>query len=308
MFLEHLGLVDMPFRLTPDDRYFFASQEHSRALSHLLFGLAQSEGFIVVTGEVGAGKTTLVERLTTQLNQGTYRVASITTAQVGPDDLLRLIAAAFGLPETGEKASVLLRLRDRWRNDRAQGRRALIIVDEAQGLTHGALEELRMLSNMADHGQALVQIVLLGQPQFREVMSSPDLDQLRQRVLASYHLGPLGEADTGAYVIHRFAAAGGQADGFFAPGALAAVYRFSGGIPRRINRLCSRILLDAALEKYETITPEIVDHIARELEGDLEGGAIRAGAHPAGTPQGQDQGDQVVSRLFQVINARSEPK
>ncbi|MDD2877133.1 MAG: AAA family ATPase [Acidiphilium sp.] len=296
----------MPFRLTPDDRYYFASSEHSRALSHLLFGLAQSEGFVVITGEVGAGKTTLVERLTAQLNQATYRLASITTTQINAEDILRLIAADFGLSAAGDKASLLLRLKERWRADRVRGRRALIVVDEAQCLAPATLEELRMLSNMAERGQALVQIVLLGQPQFRDVLASPDLDQLRQRVLASYHLGPLTRNDTGAYILHRFAAAGGKAEGFFEAGALDAIYDASGGIPRRINRLCSRILLNAALEHYPVITAAIVGPIARELETDLDGRAIAA-TFGGSDDAGRDQGDQVVDRLFQVIKARNDP-
>lgn len=310
MFLEHLGLADMPFRLTPDDRYYFASSEHRRALSHLLFGLAQSEGFVVITGEVGAGKTTLVERLIAQLTQSTYRIASISTTQIDPDDSLRLIAADFGLSAAGDKATLLLRLKERWRADRSRGRRALIVVDEAQNLSKPTLEELRMLSNMAERGQALVQIVLLGQPQFRDMLSNPDLDQLRQRVLASYHLGPLTAEDTEAYVLHRFTAAGGSAEGFFEPAALRAIYEASQGIPRRINRLCSRILLNAALEHYTVITAAIVESVADELNTDLDGigGAVgtpgpAGGAHSAAGP---DQGDQVVDRLFQVLKAKSE--
>ncbi|MGC9270228.1 ExeA family protein [Acidiphilium sp.] len=306
MFLEHLGLADMPFRLTPDDRYYFASSEHSRALSHLLFGLAQSEGFIVITGDVGAGKTTLVERLTAQLNEKTYRLASVTSTQIDADDIVRLIAADFGLSAAGDKATLLLRLKERWRADRARGRRALIIVDEAQCLAPATLEELRMLSNMAERGQALVQIVLLGQPQFRDVLASPDLDQLRQRVLASYHLGPLSRDDAEAYILHRFAAAGGKAEGFFQTDAFNAIYAATGGIPRRINRLCSRILLNAAIEHYTEITAAIVEPIALELETDLDGRAMSA-VSSTKEDFGRDQGDQVVDRLFQVIRARSDP-
>jgi general secretion pathway protein A len=307
VFLEHLGLADMPFRLTPDDRYYYASSEHKRALSHLLFGLAQSEGFVVITGEVGAGKTTLVERLTAQLNEATYRLASITTTQINPEDILRLIAADFGLSALGDKATLLLRLKERWRADRARGRRALIVVDEAQSLVPATLEELRMLSNMAERGQALVQIVLLGQPQFRDVLAHPDLDQLRQRVLASYHLGPLTREDTGGYILHRFAAAGGKAEGFFDEGALDAIFEATGGLPRRINRLCSRILLNAALEQYPLITADIVIPIAQELETDLDGRATPPTARGGSDAGERDQGDQVVDRLFQVIKARKEP-
>ncbi len=309
MFLEHLGLADMPFRLTPDDRYYFASSEHRRALSHLLFGLAQSEGFVVITGEVGAGKTTLVERLIAQLTQSTYRIASISTTQLDPDDSLRLIAAEFGLATAGDKATLLLRLKESWWADRSRGRHALIVIDEAQNLSKPTLEGLRMLANMAERGQALVQIVLLGQPQFRDMLSNPDLDQLRQRVLASYHLGPLTPEDTEAYVLHRFTAAGGSAEGFFEPAALRAIYEAGQGIPRRINLLCSRILLNAALEQYAVITQGIVEMVADELRTDVDGAGVAVGtpgrAGAAEVASEPDKGDQVVDRLFQVLKDRS---
>jgi type II secretory pathway predicted ATPase ExeA len=255
--------------MTPEARLFFASSQHARAYAHLLYGIAQREGFVVVTGEVGAGKTTLVERLCAELDPGGFAVARISTTQVGGDDLLRLAADAFGAQAEGDKSLVLRSLTAMLRRG---GRRFLLIVDEAQALTPAGLEELRMLSNVTEGGQAPLQTVLLGQPQLRETLASPDLDQLRQRVLACYHLGALTREETHAYVVHRMRAVGWDGTPRWETPALDHVHRHSGGIPRRINRLCSRVLLGGLLEQAMVLTEELVDATAIELEEDLGGG------------------------------------
>jgi type II secretory pathway predicted ATPase ExeA len=175
-----------PFLLTPDSRFFFGSQGHSRAIAHVVYGLAQEEGFIVITGEVGAGKTTLVEQLWKQLDRNSYVIARVVTTQVSGDDLLRLIMMNFGLGDTPgtDKATLLRRFEHMVREQRKRGRRCLLVVDEVQSLSLAALEELRMLSNITVDGKASVQTILLGQPQFRPVLASPEVEQLRQRVLA----------------------------------------------------------------------------------------------------------------------------
>ena len=203
MYEKYYKLSGIPFQLTPDSRFFFGSSGHSRAIAHLVYGLAQEEGFIVVTGEVGAGKTTLVEHLWSQLDRTNYVIARVVTTQVSGDDLLRLAVANFGVPDDdgADKATLLRRFERMARDQRAAGRRCLLVVDEVQNLSMAALEELRMLSNITVDGHASVQTILLGQPQFRATLANPDLEQLRQRVLASYHLGPLTEAET--RVLHR---------------------------------------------------------------------------------------------------------
>jgi putative secretion ATPase (PEP-CTERM system associated) len=282
MYVEFYGFHDHPFLMTPDARLFFPSSVHSRAHAHLVYGLAQREGFVIVTGEVGAGKTTLVERLAAELDPASYAVARINTTQVSGDDLLRLVADGFGVESEGSKASLLRGITDMLKSGEASGRRHVLIVDEAQALPVPALEELRMLSNITENGRALLQVLLMGQPQLRRIMASPDLDQLRQRVLASYHLGGLSREETHAYVEHRLRAVGWTGNPHFEPAALDILHRFSGGIPRRINRLASRVLLGAALEQASTITGQMVELTARELEEDLTGGsaAMRA-AGPA---------------------------
>lgn len=281
MYVEFYGFHDHPFLMTPDARLFFPSSVHSRAHAHLVYGLAQREGFVIVTGEVGAGKTTLVERLAAELDPASYAVARINTTQVSGDDLLRLVADGFGVDSTGTKADLLRGITEMLKSGEASGRRHVLIVDEAQALPVPALEELRMLSNITENGRALLQVLLMGQPQLRRVMASPDLDQLRQRVLASYHLGGLAREETHAYVEHRLRAVGWTGNPHFEPAALDMIHRYSGGIPRRINRLASRVLLGAALEQASTITGQMVELTARELEEDLTGGSSTMRPGPA---------------------------
>ena len=209
MYDNYFGFSAPPFQLTPDSRFFFDSVGHSRAISHLLYGLAQEEGFIVITGEVGAGKTTLVEQLWSRLDQTSFAMARVVTTLVSGEDLLRLAVAGIGAAEPPvDKAGLLRCFEAAVREHRAAGRRCLLVIDEAQNLTVAALEELRMLSNLTVDGRASLQTILLGQPQFRTMLGTDDLDQLRQRVLASYHLGPLTEAETRAYIEHRLRTAG----------------------------------------------------------------------------------------------------
>jgi putative secretion ATPase (PEP-CTERM system associated) len=270
MYVDHYGFREHPFQMTPDPRLFYASSVHARAYAHLTYGLAQREGFVVVTGEVGAGKTTLIERLCGELDPNGYAVARISTTHVSGDDLLRLVADAFGAEPEGDKAGVLRGVIARLKGGE---RRHLLIVDEAQALPMPALEELRMLSNVTDGSRALLQTILVGQPQLRRIMASPDLDQLRQRVLASYHLSGLSSEETRAYVEHRMRAVGWDGTPAWEDHALELVHRYSGGIPRRINRLCSRVLLGGALEQSQQLTGPMVEATALELEDDLGAGA-----------------------------------
>ena len=272
MYENFYKLSGMPFQLTPDSRFFFGSRGHSKAIAHLNYGLAQGEGFIIITGEVGAGKTTLVEWLRSQMNPEAYAIARVNTTQVSEEDLFRLAMAGFGLTdEVVSKAALLQRFEGVLRSHLMAGRRCLLIVDEAQNLSLAALEELRMLSNITVDGHTSLQTILLGQPQFRRMLASSNLDQLRQRVLTSYHLGPLSEDETRAYIEHRLHAVGWIDDPHWEDDAFASIFAQTGGIPRRINRLCSRVLLYGVLEETHRITSEVVDSTAGELAHDLEG-------------------------------------
>ncbi|MGH7119425.1 MAG: AAA family ATPase [Acetobacteraceae bacterium] len=284
MYAEYYGFSDMPFRLTPDSRFFFPSGEHSRALSHLVFGLAHQEGFVIVTGEVGAGKTMLLERLWERLDRGSYLISRIDTAQVPADDLLRLAASGFGVAPTTDKAALLHGVFDALRAERAAGRRCLLVIDEVQALDLAALEELRMLSNLAESGRSLLQAVLLGQPQFRQMLARPELDQLRQRVLASYHLGPLSVEETRGYVEHRLRAVGWHDRPLWEDETFGLVHHYTGGIPRRINRLCGRVLLHGAFERSDAISSAMVRLTASELQQDLEAAGEESHPVPNATP------------------------
>ena len=240
-----------------------------------MYGLEQQEGFIVITGEVGAGKTTLVEQLWSQLDRRTYVLGRVVTTQVSGDDLLRLVVTSFGIEDGGaDKATLLRRFEKMVREQRAQGRRCLLVVDEVQNLSVAALEELRMLSNITLDSRASVQTILLGQPQFRPMLASQELEQLRQRVLASYHLGPLTEPETRSYVEHRLRTVGWTDDPHWQESAFSGVFHHSGGIPRRVNTLCTRILLYGALEESHEISAEMVETIATELDRDIGSGGI----------------------------------
>ena len=291
MVSDFYGLGGKPFALTPDSRFFFGSAGHSRAIAHLAYGLAQEEGFIVITGEVGAGKTTLVERICAELDPATFAVARMPTLQVAGQDVVPMVGSALGLHEGADTATTLRRIEALLAARRTGGQRTLLVVDEVQGLSVPALEELRMLSNVARDGRALLQILLLGQPQFRRTMGSPELDQLRQRVLASFHLGPLTEAETQAYVLHRLRTAGWEGRPAWEEPALAAVYAATGGVPRRINRLCARILLHGALEESPEITPATVTAMDAELQRDLGDVLV---------PEGEGSAGGVVERLAEL--------
>lgn len=271
MYTDFYNLQGLPFQLTPDPRFYFDSSVHKKAMAHLTYGMHQGEGFIVITGDVGAGKTTLVAHLLDTLEQSHYVAANIVTTQLEADDMLRMVASAFGIPmEDADKATLLRRIELFLSDHQTNGRRCLLLVDEAQNLSVKALEELRMLSNFQTAGQAPLQSFLLGQPQFRRTLASVDLDQLRQRVLASYHLGPMNQQETRDYVRHRLRAVGWENDPEISESAYPVIYRHTGGVPRRINVLCSRLLLYGFLEESHRLDDEDVESVAADLTRETE--------------------------------------
>ena len=272
MYQQFFHLTEAPFQLTPDPRFFFASKGHARAMGYLTFGLSQGEGFVVITGEVGAGKTTLLGHLLATLDPNKFVAATVVTSQLGADDLLRMVAAGFNLKQEGlDKASVLGRLHSYLKGIAARGSRAVIIVDEAQTLSMGALEELRMLSNLQVGRPPCLQVLLLGQPQFREKIATTDLAQLRQRIIASYHLGPISMEETREYIRHRLTQAGWKGDPDVTEDAYPAVYKATGGVPRLINVLFSRVLMYCFLEQLHRIDADTVDEVAEDMHSEFEG-------------------------------------
>jgi type II secretory pathway predicted ATPase ExeA len=268
MYERHFRLTDRPFRLTPDARFFFPSDQHRRALAFLEYGLHEGEGFIVITGEPGTGKSTLVARLMAEHERDPLRVATIETSVLSGDNLLEMLLARFGIrpPRSPTKTSLIEALRSDLARSAKGGRRALAIIDEAQNLPDATVEELRMLSNLAGPTGPLLQIFLVGQSELRERLQEAHLEQLRQRVTASFHLRPFQADELRAYVEHRLKAAGWKARPAFAREAWPALYVHTGGIPRLINTLCDRILLYCFLEERDQVDARSVELVAEETQ------------------------------------------
>lgn len=271
MYESYYGLSAKPFQLRPDPHFFFGSKGHKRAMAYLEYGLSQGEGFIVITGEVGAGKTTLVRNLLNRLPLDQIVAAHIVNTSLDPEDTLRMVVSAFNLPYEGaSKAELLNRLEQFLRNVDRQGKRALLVIDEAQNLNARTVEELRMLSNFQTDDRSLLQTFLLGQPEFRATLHSPTMQQLRQRVIASYHLGPMDAQETRAYIEHRLATVGWKGDPSFDDGAHAAIYAYSGGIPRKTNTLMDRVLLMGYLEELHALTEEHINEVVRDIAEEFD--------------------------------------
>lgn len=260
------GLSDRPFQLTPDPRFYFESSTHRKAMTYLGYGLAQGEGFIVVTGEVGTGKTMLVGRLMATIDRSRLTAINLVSTQLEGDDILRIVALALGVAtDVAAKGQLLARI-ERFLHEQARGgKRTLLIVDEAQNLPISALEELRMLSNFQFGGQALLQIFLLGQPEFRDALAQPRFEQLRQRVIATHHLTAMNPDEAAPYIMHRLACAGWKGTPRFTQNAYEAFHRLSGGIPRRLNMLAGRVMLQGAIERLTDIDGEVVEDVAADL-------------------------------------------
>ncbi len=267
MYTSYYKLSSRPFQLSPNHRFFFGSKGHRRAMAYLTYGLHQREGFIVITGDVGTGKTTLVEYLADQLAVGPFVAGRVSAGQIEAGNVLQLVAKAFQLP-TGELSQAALQRQiEQFLITRQKARkRPLLLVDEAQNWPLPALEELRMLANLHHGGKALLQTLLVGQPQFRDALGGPDYEQLRQRVVASHHLETLDETEIGPYIEHRLKQVGWQGDPCFEADACAAIFEHCDGVPRRINLVCSRLLVLGALEESHVIDADDVHEVLEELD------------------------------------------
>lgn len=281
MYIGYYGFSGKPFQLSPDPRFFFGSSTHSRALAYLRYGLSQGEGFIVITGGIGTGKTTLVKSLFGELDSSRVVAAQLVTTQLEADDLLRSVVAAFGLPYEGAGKAVLLKHFENFLLVQAQhGRRVLLIVDEAQNLPVRSLEELRMLSNFQVAETPLLQSFLLGQEEFRQTLQDPGMEQLRQRVIASCHLNPLNDTEIRPYIEHRLQIVGWRGDfPHFDESAYTAIHRYTQGVPRRVNVFCDRLLLYGFLEEMREFPETVVDTVGREMALDEQGGSVEARTH-----------------------------
>lgn len=267
MYESFYGFSHKPFQLNPDPSFYFGSRQHQRAMAFLDYGLHQNEGFIVITGEIGAGKTTLVRSLLRNLNSDEVVAANLVSTQLDADDTLKMVAAAFGVRvKDMDKAQVLLSLEAFLASVAHEGKRCLLIVDEAQNLTAKAVEELRMLSNFQLDTHALLQSFLVGQPEFRQMLESPDMQQLRQRVIAACHVGSMDQDETQGYVEHRLKCVGWKDSPQFDADVFPAIFKASGGVPRRINSICDRLLLSGFLGNKRTFSKDDVTEIAEEFK------------------------------------------
>jgi putative secretion ATPase (PEP-CTERM system associated) len=270
MFDQFYGFEGRPFQLTPDPAFYFESATHRKALSYLGYGLAQGEGFVVITGEVGAGKSTLVSHLMATIDPARLTAACIVTSALDGEAIVHVVAQAFGLPVAGhDKASALGAIEGFLHAEARAGRRCLLIVDEAQNLAIDAVEELRMLSNFQLGSHPLLQTLLLGQPEFRTtLLESPLLEQLRQRVIATHHLTAMEPREVQAYVEHRLNCVGWKGNPGFDHRVFAEVHEATGGIPRRINQIVSRLLLLGAVEQRSLIDLDMLHDVLDELDED----------------------------------------
>ena len=266
MYAEFYGLRALPFQLTPDKRFFYPSQIHKRALAYLTYGLQKSEGFVVITGDVGTGKTILVDYLLSLIDAEHYLTSKLVTTQMGPDDTLRMVASGFGLDLTGSQKSTIIRQLEKFFTEVRRRRISpVIIVDEVQNLPRASLEELRMLSNCRGEDTPLVQTFLLGQTQFRDVLARGALEQLKQRVVASSHLRPLSVEEMRGYVEHRLHTVGWVDNPVLSNEVYSLVYRETGGIPRRINMVFDRLFLLGYVEERHEIGADLVEIVMSEL-------------------------------------------
>ena len=325
MIEEQFGLTSAPFRLGTDARFYYESEAHRRAMAHLRYGLRLAEGFVVITGDSGVGKTMLVEQLLLDLEGSDVIAAAIQPSGLTQENLPARVLAAFGRGAGAEDPSEALR--EVLVMERERGAKASLIIDEAQHLSDDVLEALRLLLNLSHEGQALLQVCLLGQTSLRRVLFRPDMEQFRQRVVASHHLPALNADDTVAYIRHRMRTAGrAEGDEVFTEGACLAVFEATNGVPRRINALCGRALMQAALDQTGAIDADAIRRLATEDEAvqtmSGDGASVlqdpdpvvppandddqrRAGPSDASATETEDE-ERAAERALALVTARTE--
>ena len=269
MYRQHFGLKAKPFSLIPDPKFLHFSDKHKVAYSLLEYGLHEQSGLTVITGEVGSGKTTLIRHLLSEIDQSELAIGLINNTHASLGDLTQWVALAFGIPhEDRDKVTLFRDVQDYLINEWANGKRAVLIVDEAQNMDKETLEELRLYTNINADGEQFLQIVLVGQPELRDILRAPELAQMAQRVSVEYHIEPLGWQDTANYIRHRLATASNEesveaASHIFDSVAIAVIFYFSGGVPRLINTLCDFALVHAYAMGLQTINHSIALEVIR---------------------------------------------
>ena len=267
MYLDYYGLTEAPFDITPNPRFLFYSAKHREAYNHLLYGIRERKGFVQLTGEVGAGKTTLCRALLSQLDSN-FSTALILNPILNADELVKAIATEFGLDVFGlDRLDTVAAINNFLLWQIEQGKDAVLIIDEAQNLTEELLEQVRLLSNLELDNRKLLQIVLMGQPELRDRLNSPNLRQLRQRITVRYHLAPLTQAEISQYIQHRLEISGAKGAPRFTRPALWRIHHYTGGIPRLVNAVCDKALLAGYVNQREELDYRLVGSAIRELEG-----------------------------------------
>jgi general secretion pathway protein A len=269
MYLDYYRMKHAPFDITPNPRFLFHSSKHREAFNHLLYGIRERKGFVQLTGEVGAGKTTLCRALLDQLDPH-FSTALILNPVLSPDELMQAIATEFGLNVRGEdRRETVSAISEFLLRQLEYGRESVLIIDEAQNLTEDLLEQVRLLSNIETDDRKLLQIVLMGQPELRDRLNSPRLKQLRQRITVRYHLAPLSRVEVAQYIHHRLQVSGANRLPCFTMPAVWRVFNYSGGIPRLVNAVCDKALLSGFVQSCNRINYSMVGRAIHELEGTI---------------------------------------
>jgi general secretion pathway protein A len=267
--LDYYNLTEPPFDITPNPRFLFYSGKHREAFNHLLYGIRERKGFVQLTGEVGAGKTTLCRAMLEQLD-GHYATALILNPVMSAEELLKAVAIEFGLPVNGlDRLDTLAVINQFLLQQVERGQDTVLIIDEAQDLTDELLEQVRLLSNLETDNRKLLQIVLMGQPELRDRLNNPKLRQLRQRITVRYHLLPLNRVEVTQYIQHRLDVSGAKGAPYFTQPALWRVFNYSQGVPRLVNAICDKALLAGFVQQTERIDFRMVGHAVQELEGNI---------------------------------------
>lgn len=265
MYLNFYGFKEEPFNLTPNSKFFFSSQKHSEALCSLMYAIDQRKGFIVITGEIGSGKTTVCRTLLSKLNKNTD-IALVTNTHLNSKDLLLTVLEDLEIEfnPNWAKAKLLSSLNDYLITQVQRGRNVVLMIDEAQNLKPSVLEEVRMLSNLETEREKLIQIILIGQPELKDKLALQRLEQLRQRVAVYFHLSPLDFSETKEYIFHRLRVASGGKQDYFTEQALKLIYQFSEGVPRLINQICDFALLTGYVDEAGVIDDRIMVEVIEE--------------------------------------------
>jgi general secretion pathway protein A len=270
VYLDYYGLTEPPFDITPNPRFLFFSPKHREAFNHLLYGIRERKGFVQLTGEVGAGKTTLCRAMLEQLGEN-FATALILNPVLDADQLMKAIAMEFGLSVKGlDRLDTVAAINEFLLQQVEHQKDTVLIIDEAQDLTNELLEQVRLLSNLETDDRKLLQIVLMGQPELRDRLNDFRLRQLRQRITVRYHLRPLTRTEVGQYVHHRLQISGAKGAPYFSTGALWRICRYSQGIPRLVNAVCDKCLLAGFVQQRDRIDFRMVGVAIRELEGKID--------------------------------------